>query len=176
MDETDFEQLYWQLQPRLLGYAKGLLDDAAAYDAVAATFETLLRKKITLISDSDFQQAQALAFAILRGHVSHEYRSHKRRTSLRTRLALQPHPTHDRDIADEIASASVLNQWMASLSESDRHLIALFNAGHSTRELADLLGCTVAAAARRRDRAKKRLRTIIERDAQEVYDDDPTFA
>ena len=174
MQDEDFEQLYWQLQPKLLGYALGLLDESAAYDAVAATFETLLRKKATL--GGEFPQQQALAFSILRGHVSHEYRSRRRRTSLRLHIARQPDPGRTRDIADDIASESALRSWLAALPESDRHVIALFNSGHSTQEIAELLGCSLAAAARRRDRAKNRLRTIVERDRQEVYGDDATFA
>lgn len=176
MQDQEFEQLYWQLQPRLLGYALAQLDEAAAYDAVAATFETLLRKDVPLANGRARRQAIALAFAILRGHVSHEYRARRRRTSLQSHIADQPQSGRNPDIADDIAAASAVHSWLAALSESDRHVIALYNAGHSTQEIAAVLGCSVAAAARRRDRAKLRLRTIIERDRQEAYGDDPSFA
>lgn len=176
MNEENFEQLYWQLHPKLLRYALGLLDEAAANDAVAATFETLLRKRISVSDEIGERKAIALAFMVLRGHVSHEFRARKRRTSLGLRLARQPQPDDGRDLAEDVTTASEVRRWLALLSEADRHVIALFNAGYSTQEMAEILGCSVGAVARRRDRAKNRLRAVIERDAQEVYGDDPTFA
>ncbi|MFT4081757.1 MAG: sigma-70 family RNA polymerase sigma factor [Nocardioides sp.] len=167
MGRDEFEKIYWELHPRLLAYARGQLDDAGAYDVVASTFETLWKKELVYPADDQggWKQFTALAFQVLKGHVSNEYRSRHRRASLwRRLLVLGPEPETSVDSSAHVDSAEAARDWLSRLSEADRHVIALFNAGYSTKETAEILSCSVSAAARRRDRAKQRLREIVNRE------------
>jgi RNA polymerase sigma factor (sigma-70 family) len=163
VERDEFEKVYWELHPGLLGYARGQLDDAAAHDAVAATFLTLWQKDLAYpVDDGAARRLTALAYEVLRGHVTNEYRSRERRTALWRRLV-----SDGERIVDSVRhsdGASSVRYWLGRLSDADRHVIALFNVGYSVEEMAEILGCSVPAAARRRDRAKARLREIITTD------------
>lgn len=170
VERDEFEKVYWALHPKLLAYARGQLDEASAYDVTASAFETLWKKNLTFpTDDSDgWRRLTSLAFEVLKGHVRNEYRSRRRRIALWRRAVLlgsSEEATEDSSI--QIDDAAAAREWLSQLSQDDRHVIALFNAGYSTDEMADILRCSPAAAARRRDRAKDRLRAIVARDGGE---------
>lgn len=176
MDNEAFSALYWALQPQLLRHARFQLDDQAAWDVVSETFERLLRDNAAIPRDLDeaIAKLRPRAYAILRGKISNEYRSRRRRQGLHRALS-QPPRHHVRDHAEDIAERSEMHLILGQLSPADREVILLFNAGCSTAEMAHILRCTPTAAARRRDRAKQRLRHLIEQH-RKAEGDEQAFA
>jgi len=162
MEPEDFEKLYDVLCPRLLCCARSQLDDATADDVVAATFETLWKKGLAFPGDQrEWRRIVSLAHQVLKGHIGNEYRSRQRRASLWRRLASH-HPGDEPCVeAADLPGGDSVTRWLSRLGENDRHVIALFHAGYSVEEMAQILRCSVAAATRRRDRARQRLRKIV---------------
>jgi DNA-directed RNA polymerase specialized sigma24 family protein len=66
-----------------------------------------------------------------------------------------------------VVGQDTVNVWLARLPQGDRDVILLFNAGFDVREASEILGCSEAAAEKRRSRARARLRVMIE-DKREV--------
>lgn len=164
MDDLEFERMFWDLQPQLLRYASHTLDRAAAEDAVSNTLLSLLRKSLPFPRDEGEERSlRALAFKVLVGHISNEHRSRRRRQALSLRFnswevgaSVQPSPEPG------VISRSAVDTWLERMSPDDRRVILLFNEGFDVHEMATILGCSEAAAAKRRTRAKERLRGMIE--------------
>lgn len=168
MDDLEFEKVFWVLQPQLLHYASSHLDRAAAEDAVSNTLLSLLRKPLAYPRDDGEERGlRSLAFKILIGHISNEHRSRRRRQALSIRLTSreQGMTTEPSPEATVIGQATV-DTWLDRMSPSDRHIILLFNAGFDARELANILGCSEAAAAKRRARARDRLKAMIDNERE----------
>lgn len=167
MEEREFEKLFWVIQPQLMRYARTRLDFAAAEDAVSNTLMTLLAKTLEFPSNEAEERAlRILAFQVLNGHIRNEYRSRQRRQALVERVGtLSPRPesvdSAGVDIAAEVVEQSAIDHWLGQLSAEDQQVILLFNAGLQAAEIAEVLGCSVAAAAKRRARARNRLRAIV---------------
>ncbi|WP_460829234.1 RNA polymerase sigma factor [Nocardioides hungaricus] len=166
MDDREFEKVFWVIQPQLMRYAQTRLDVAAAEDAVSGTFVSLLRKKLPYpTSEGEERQLRALAYEVLAGHVRNEYRSRQRRHALLDRIGRLGHgreSTHDTTL--EIVGRDTVDHWLGQLSVEDRQVILLYNAGLDIAETARVLGCTPAAAAKRRTRARNRLRIIVDKE------------
>ena len=170
MQEHEFESVFWALYPRLLQYARFQLDDAGADDVVAEVFLTLWRKDLPAPTTTAAERGLwALAFQVLHGHLSNEYRSLRRRRALRRRLRLQQPVVGSAAMADSVAveDQSAIEYWLGQLSPADREVVLLFNAGFRTDEIALILGCSPASAAKRRTRAAARLRTIVTQDRRQ---------
>lgn len=163
MDDREFEKVFWVIQPQLMRYALTQLDPSAAEDAVSSTFETLLNKELAFpASEGEERRLRALAYEVLGGHIRNEYRSRKRRRALVDRIGLLGARGESyRDIADGIAEQGTIDYWLGQLSVEDQRVILLFNAGLDAVEIAQVLDCTAAAAAKRRSRARDRLRRIV---------------
>jgi DNA-directed RNA polymerase specialized sigma24 family protein len=115
-------------------------------------------------SEDEWLRVRSLAFMILKGHVSNEYRARRRRFSLWQRLRAHGASTEELiDPISELDDSHTARSWLSQLKESDRHVLSLFNAGYSIAEMATILDCSPVAAARRRDRAKGRLREVLMR-------------
>lgn len=166
MDDGEFEKVFWVIQPQLMRYALTQLDLSAAEDAVSSTFETLLSKELAFpASDGEERRLRALAYEVLGSHVRNEYRSRKRRQALMDRIGLLgARRESSRDIADDIAEQDAIDYWLGQLSVEDQQVILLFNAGLKAAEIAQVLGCTPDAAAKRRGRARDRLRRIVNKE------------
>lgn len=161
--DREFEKVFWAMQSQLLRFASFQLDASAAEDAVAETFSTLWRKDLAFpATDRAEQELRSLAYAVLAGHIRNEYRSRRRRQSLRVRYVQSRQ--HDEVVPDP-ALALVANDemmsWMVLLSAEEREVLLLFNAGFDVAETARILDVSEAAVAKRRTRAKKRLRTLL---------------
>lgn len=166
MEAYEFEKVFWVLQPQLLTYARYQLDPAGADDVVAETLTTLWVKSLPYpVTDEEDRGLRALAYQVLGGHIRNEYRSRRRRRALSERAMAQPSDAgaggvSQTDVEDEAA----IDHWLQQLSVDDREVILLFNAGFEIAEMARILGCSAAAAAKRRTRARDRLRAIVERE------------
>lgn len=170
MNEDEFARVFLRLRSGLLRFASRHLDEDAAHDVVATTFETLWRKDLVSPDargpdDDAWRRFTSLAFAILKGHISNEHRARRRRTSLWKRLVGEAITGGGIDYPGatlESPDAGLqISQWLACLNAPDRQMIVLLEAGLSATEMASILRCSPVAAARRRDRAKQRLRAII---------------
>lgn len=166
MDAREFEKVFWVLQPQLLRHARHQLDPAGAEDVVAETLTTLWVKSLPLpTSDDEERGLRALAYQVLGGHIRNEYRSRRRRRALAERVVAQPVDGIARDVSpDDVDDDGAIRHWLGQLSVDDREVILLFNAGFDLAESARILGCSFSAAAKRRTRARERLRAIVERE------------
>lgn len=164
MDNADFEKVFWVIQPKLMRYASAHLDPASAEDVVSATFVTLLQKELEPPQTASEEHGQrALAFKILNGLIANEYRSRGRRAALREKLVSDKGISHESAVTDlNKNSHDQLSYWLDKLSKKDKQIILLFNAGFDIEETADVFGISYSSAAKRRSRAKERLRKIIE--------------
>lgn len=164
MDEREFEKVFWELQPQLVRHARHHLDADAAEDAASETLLALWRKELPFPRDEAAgRQLRALAFQVLIGVIRNEHRARRRRKNLRSALDAQavvrPDATHDSLL---VVAGLAVDHWLGQLPESEREVMLLANAGFGVDEIAHILGCSTAAAAKRRTRAKARLRTIVE--------------
>lgn len=166
MEAHEFEKVFWVLQPQLLRYARYQLDPAGAEDVVAETLTTLWVKSLPLPrSDEEERGLRALAYQVLGGHVRNEYRSRRRRRALADRVIAQSlDGVAKGPSAVDVDEEGSIQHWLQQLSSDDREVILLFNAGFDLAESAQILGCSFAAAAKRRTRARDRLRLIVERE------------
>lgn len=165
MEAHEFEKVFWVLQPQLLRYARFQLDPAGAEDVVAETLTTLWVKSLPLPATEDEERGlRALAYQVLGGHIRNEYRSRRRRRALSDRVIAQPVTPAGGVSQNDVDDDAAVHHWLHQLSVDDREIILLFNAGFDTAESARILGCSTAAAAKRRTRARDRLRAIVERE------------
>lgn len=166
MDENEFEKVFWALHPQLLHFASYQLSNYGAEDVVAETMTTLWTKNLPHPADEVAErQLRAFAFTVLTGHIRNELRSRRRRSALWLRSAsVEPAARHGRDETEAIDDIDAIRTWLDRLPPSDREVVLLFNAGFDVDEMAAILGCTASAAAKRRTRAKARLRSIVEQE------------
>ena len=166
MDDREFEKVFWVIQPQLMRYALTQLDPSGAEDAVADTMVSLLRKRLDYpTNESEERRLRALAYEVLNGHVRNEYRSRTRRQALMDRISrLAARPEATGEAGSELEAQSAVEYWTGQLSAEDQQVVMLFNAGFDAKETASILGCSPAAAAKRRTRARNRLREIVERE------------
>lgn len=166
MEQREFEKVFWALHPQLLRHARYQLDPAGAEDVVAETLTTLWVKSLPVpTSEEEERGLRALAYQVLGGHIRNEYRSRRRRRALSERVIAQPSDSVARGMsADDVDDEAAIHSWLQQLSDDDREVILLFNAGFDLTESARILGCSFAAAAKRRTRARERLRAIVERE------------
>ena len=166
MEAREFEKVFWVLHPQLLRHARYQLDPAGAEDVVAETLTTLWTKSLPYpASDDEERGLRALAYQVLSGHIRNEYRSRRRRRALSDRVTAYAGEDLSRDISPvDVDEEAAVHHWLRQLSVDDREVILLFNAGFDLAESAQILGCSPAAAAKRRSRARDRLRAIVERE------------
>jgi RNA polymerase sigma factor (sigma-70 family) len=166
VDAREFEKVFWVLQPQLLRHARYQLDPTGAEDVVAETLTTLWVKSLPYPTSVDEERGlRALAYQVLGGHIRNEYRSRRRRRALADRVVAQPVDGIARGVSTaDVDDEAAIQHWLHQLSVDDREVILLFNAGFDLAESAQILGCSFAAAAKRRTRARDRLRTVVERE------------
>ena len=138
------------------------MDDAAVEDVVSETLLTLWRKDLDAAADqSDEIRLRALAYKVLRGHISNEIRAHGRRRALISRAGAFASREVVPDVSGQRESRDTVEEWLGLMSTADREVLLLFNAGFDTHEMAEILDCAPSAAAKRRTRAKERLRRLL---------------
>jgi RNA polymerase sigma-70 factor (ECF subfamily) len=149
--EPSFERLYREHRAAIFTYA-AYRDPGRAEDVVAETFAIAWRRFDDLPAD-----ALPWLYGVARRVVAGNWRQSARHHALTNRIANEPPPTGP-------ASDPVLIRALGELDESDRELILLvFWHDLDPGRCADSLGIARATFATRLWRAKRRLRTILDR-------------
>lgn len=166
MGEDDFKKVYWALRPKLLRYARAYLDATGAEEVVADALTDVWRRDMNFpATDTAVRELEVFAYGKLRGHISNEYRSRRRRTALVEQLALHQLGERHQLVEDADASSRLAtDHWLSQLEPGDRATLLLYNAGFTIREMAGIFDCSLAAAGKRVTRARGRLRAIVERE------------
>ncbi len=157
MTQDEFADFFRRMYPRLVAFASRTGDHHQAHDLAARALETVWTKNPAgPVDDEQRARLDALAFAILRGLMRNDRRSNRRRSALLRRVAQLDgrEPTH---VDPEPPSWP---DWFTRLPAADRELLLLVADGFSTDEIAQILGCTRAAAAKRLSRARQRVRDV----------------
>ncbi len=154
-----FEAVYRELYEPICGYAlRRLREPEDAAEAIAETFATLWRR-----FDGCPQGAELRPwlFGVARRVIANKRRGERRRSALSDRLVENlDHLAFDAVGAPE--EASPVARAFASLSESDRELLALVAwEGLTRQELAVALGTSRAVVRLRLHRARRRFRDAL---------------
>ncbi len=163
MTEEEFADYFRRMYPRLVAFASRTGDHHQAHDLAARALETVWSKNLAAPVDPEQRAGlDALAFAILRGLMQNDRRSDRRRSALLRRVALlggaEPTTGHDPEPPS-------WPDWFRALPPADRELLLLLADGFSTEEIAQILGCTKAAATKRLSRARQRVRDAAAEEA-----------
>ncbi len=170
MRDDEFERLYSAHAEALLGFlAYRTGDRALAEDAVADTFERLLRTRVRFDPRKSSEKTWIYTIAL------NIVRDQARRAAVETRALERAdapgpashHPLDDIEDRDELRSA------LAALSPEEREAVALrFGGALSIPEVARVLGTSRATAHGRVYRALEKMRVKLAEDAPEadVYD------
>lgn len=171
-----FRHVYEECYPRVLAYATSLVGRQMGEDITSETFIVAWRKH------HDIPQH---ALPWLLGVARNLIRASRRRDSQQYLLAAEEARLIGRadsaDVATNVTDRQAALQALGSLSESDRELLTLLAwHGLTTKEAAQVLGCTSAALAVRVHRARRRLEKALQRasdpPAPQVLDTpDPRF-
>ncbi len=159
-DHDRFEHVTRTLGPRVLGYlARRTAQPADAADLLAEVLLVAWRR----IDDLPAEEEQAFAWllGIARRVAGNHRRGKRRRNALadRLRTALQQHTTS----ATDTAEARLVADALAHLKAGDRELIMLIAwEGLSPSEAAQALGISPVAARKRLQRARERLRPMLD--------------
>lgn len=159
MKSDEFEAYFKVTYPRLVGYARKQLDFETACEVAADALQALWRKQRSApVSEADLDELNRLAFAIVKGLIRNRIRGARRHAALLDRLAsLAP-----RRLAQEVSPEPMGEAaWFADLPRRDREVLGLLASGYGVAEIAVILDCSRAAAAKRVARARKRARYLI---------------
>jgi RNA polymerase sigma-70 factor (ECF subfamily) len=148
-----FERLFDDHYGAVAGYARRRAGGGDADDVVAETFLTAWRRLEEVPAD-----AKPWLLGVARRVLANQRRAAGRRAALADRVAHEPQTVVHTPEGTSIARA------LAGLSEGDREVLLLAAwDGLSSEETAAVLGCSKAAAQVRLHRAKRRLRTALQR-------------
>jgi RNA polymerase sigma-70 factor, ECF subfamily len=158
-----FGDLWERHAAAVLRYARRRVPDAEVDEVVAETFLVAWRRL-----DDIPGFALPWLLGVARGVSANQHRSARRRAALHLRLTEDHtsdwrHPTaSSAERADQVKSA------LADMRESDRELLTLIAWDGLTHEqAAEALGCSRGTFAVRLHRARRRLRTALDREATE---------
>lgn len=136
--------------------------DADAYDAASEVFAVAWRRLDDLPKDKEL----AWLYGVARRVLSKQWRGARRFSQLVTKVQTQPRVTAT-DVASMVVERhddSPVLAAMAELKGSDQEILRLAAwEGLPHRDIAEVLGISVAAVDQRFHRAKKRLATAFER-------------
>ncbi|WP_460830065.1 sigma-70 family RNA polymerase sigma factor [Nocardioides hungaricus] len=136
-------------------------DPSVAEDLASRTLEDIWsRAEPAPTDDHSFYRLRRLAFAILRGHISHHLRGElaqrRREHALVADRALQPEMP---DVAEEIAEPD-WPEWTNDLRAEERQLLGLHANGYKPAEIAPILGVKPSAVSARIQRVKAKARRL----------------
>jgi RNA polymerase sigma factor (sigma-70 family) len=148
-----FEQVFDAHFRAVSAYALRRASPAEAEDAVAETFLVAWRRL-----DDMPGNAKAWLLGVTRRVLANQRRAAGRREALTKRVA------HEREREPDLSRQSPILLALQRLSESDQEVLLLFAwDGLSTHEVATTLGCSRTAVKVRLHRARRRLRTELQR-------------
>lgn len=154
-----FRELFAEHFRDLLGYAlRRVVAPEDAADVVAETMLVAWRRLDEVPADGT---ARLWLYGVARRVLANYRRGEVRRGRLGERLRLQL-ATAAPDLADSVASGTVLGQALARLSSDDRELLQLTVwEGLAPQEVAAVLGVAPGTVRARLHRARKRLRAEL---------------
>lgn len=142
-------------------YARSRLPAAEAEDVVSEVFAIAWRKGE--LPDNP----RAWLLGVARRVMANQVRAQQRRNALVERVRAHP-AAAGQDGVRLVGELDELRRALALLRPADREVIALLAAAElSTAEVAQVLGCTMAMAATRVHRARRRLRAAYEQLTEE---------
>ena len=161
-DRDDFEALYSRNYGRVLSYCARRLPRAEALEAAADVFVIAWRKLPSIPrGPAESSWLYGTAYRV----VSNRWRSAKRRLALTeraSRLRQAASGGADEPVLRRAEEQSVLAA-LDALPATEREVILLDAwEGLSSTEIADVLGIKPAAVRKRRERARRRLETMVE--------------
>lgn len=162
-----FTRLYTETYSAVLAYAlRRTSDRDDADDVVAATFLTAWRRLDDVL---DAPVPLAWLYRVAAGHLANQRRSSRRFTALRVRLFSVPPPQRSSNPADVAAADTDIEavlDALASLSAGDQELLHLTGfEGLSPAEIASAWGVPSRLVRVRLHRARRRLQTALDRQA-----------
>lgn len=161
-----FRDIYREHYNAVLRYAWRRVGPDAAHDVAAEVFLIAWRRWETVPRLDPLPWL----YGVGRGVVQNHHRTENRGQMLEARLMVEPDPP-TRDLADRTAERnSVVSAWQ-SLGETDREVLALVGwEGLDVPTAAMVMQCSVPAFTARLYRAKRRLRTALDRQDKAAED------
>jgi len=157
-DRAAFGALYDRHFAKIYAYiARRVGDEETAEDISAAVWER------ALVAIERFEVRGVPFAAWLYRIAGNLVANHHRRGKLLSFVTFKPQ--HDRGVADSerLERRAIVRQAMAQLSVADQEVLGLgYYAGLAPPQIADVLGCSIAAVHKRLHRARKRLRALLE--------------
>lgn len=157
----EFEKFFLPVYPQLVRYVLQFHDLSVAEELASKTLADIwTRAEPAPTDDHSFYKLRKLAFAILRGHISHHARSElarrRREQAFAADHALQPGTP---DVADEIVEPD-WPDWTKDLRAEERRLLNLHANGYKPVEIAPVLGVKPSAVSARLQRLKAKARGL----------------
>jgi RNA polymerase sigma factor (sigma-70 family) len=167
--DAQFEELARNATPRLLGFVTRRVDSTAdAADVVAEVLLIAWRRNDSLPDDEN--GALLWLFGAARRVIRNYHRGRVRRNALAERLRNE---LETAAVEEQAITSPAVRRALASLSEADRELILLHAwEGLSLVEAATVLGIRPAAARKRLERARSRVRAALEEGDANPLDSD----
>lgn len=169
VEVDEFERFFDLMRPRLMRRATRTLDIDTANEVAIAALHTIWTKNLPAPRDHSEQlRLQALAYRILDGHVRNVQRARARRARLLDAVVDQQISTRtdEPDVADWIdrqESERAIQELLAGLPDNEREVVILVIDGFRINEIATILGRRPGAISMRLNRARRHLRTALER-------------
>lgn len=159
LDEAGFRAVYEAHAGGVLAYAaRRVAQPWDAHDVLAETMLVVWRRREEL---PPAEELRPWLFGVARRVLANQRRSSRRRAALDERLATSLTPASDDHTESD--GVDVIARAMALLDTDDREVLRLVAwEGLSSAELAIALGCAPAAARKRLERARRRLRNVVE--------------
>lgn len=161
-DREAFGALYDRYFDPIYAYIARRTDDAAEAEDIAAQVWERALKSI------ERYQVRGVPFAAWLYRIAgNQIANHRRHARILRFVPLGP--GHGSAEPDDASERDAVRAALDALSESDRELLSLcYFAGLAPPEIAEVLGCGVAAVHKRLHRARARLRRKLEEDARVV--------
>lgn len=160
--EESFRRLFHEYYADVLAYALRRTSQAAdAQDVVAETFTVAWRRLDAIPADNELPWLYAVAARTLKN----QQRSHRRLSSLRTKLAGAAGAKPESDPFGRDSRWSAVVTALAELTADEQEILRLAAwEGLSHREIGVILRCSENAASLRLHRARKSLAAALEKE------------
>lgn len=161
MRPEEFERFFLPVYPQLVRYVRQFHDPSVADDLASKTLADIwTRAEPAPTDEHSFYRLRKLAFAILRGHMSHHTRSE---LAMRRReqafVANDVSQQRTSDVADDMVECD-WPEWADGLRADERQLLGLHANGYKPAEIAPILGVKPSAVSARLQRLKTKAREL----------------
>ena len=160
VDQVSWEWLYAEHADRVLAYARRRVGPQDAPDVVAETFLAAWRRREAIPSDP-----LPWLYAVARNVISNSRRAERRRDALRDRLAIV-RPGGGDDPSRQVAERADVLSAIQQLPPMEREALMLVTwEDLEPHRAAAALGCSAATLRVRLHRGRRKLRNLLEGDA-----------